>query len=623
MFIATLLCLPLLGDSCAAQVDSTAIRIEAETAPRGEVKTDDAASGKKYVRVSGDYQPLMDAPVPKTGDTFTIWARLRGTSAQLKGNPGGAQKEYEWSWDKSADWKWVRFGRHTRAELGDSVLLIRAAGAVGENEGVDCLVFTTDDAFDPGKENAVLPLLPNFTGSEKSPPAADSAPVAVTVNWAKIEGKATRANYGINLYAGFNTVNASDPAYKKNVEYMSPGIVRFHNAGKMQPSQKSWEGCLSDAGTGWDRKKIGTVLSSLRFAHQPAVLVNIPSFPASMDKNSDGFLDADQKDNYAALCADLVRIVNVENKLGVKYFEITNEWDGRYYIDFHSGNGSGGLKDPAKSDRWNEVADVYNRCAKAMKAVDPTILTGGPAAARPDLGDMHERFARQTLPQLNFFSIHAYASGSASSPDTEIYDRAKAMGAFAKNAVTLLKKLSPKRHVPVFLDEFNISWTWETRDPRMTNAKGGVFDALAYVAITRAGADSAQGWNEKDGIYGKTDTENHRRPGAEVLHLMNTYLVGNRVQTTSGNSGVVAYGVGNASEKRRSLLLVNRTDAEQTVRASFIGAPTGAKEYQRIEIASGVNNDRPTVTREKPSAKPGSLRWKLPPHSVTVLTFGG
>ncbi|MBC8143509.1 MAG: hypothetical protein H7Y38_18930, partial [Armatimonadetes bacterium] len=99
--------------------------------------------------------------------------------------------------------------------------------------------------------------------------------------------------------------------------------------------------------------------------------------------------------------------------------------------------------------------------------------------------------------------------------------------------------------------------------------------------------------------------------------------VGNRVQTTSGNASVVAYGVGNSVAKRRSLLLVNRSDVAQNVVATFAGAPTGTKEYQRVEIASGINNDRPTVTREKKAAKPGSLRWRLPPHSVTVLTFGG
>lgn len=617
---------PELPATGAQNTGNAATPIEAEVAPRGPVKDDKDASGGKYVSVMGEYQPLLTADVPKTGDPFTVWARIRGTQAQLKGTPGGSQKEYEWSWDKPAEWKWVRFGRHTRAELGDSIVIIRGAGAAGEKDGIDCLVFAADDAFKPDSPDSTA-FLANFEKApEKSAPApavaVSTTPVAVSVDWLKREGKATPMHYSLNLYGGFSEKNAASPAYKANVEYMAPGMVRYHNAGKMQPSAKSWEGCLNDAGTGWDRAKIGKILTALRFRHKPAVLLNIPSFPAAMDKNKDHFLDTDQWDAYAALCADFVRIVNVENKLGVKYFEITNEWDGPYFTDFHQNGGWGPLKDAAKPDRWDEVAEIYNRCAKAMKAVDPTIKTGGPAAARPDLAEMHERFARKTLPYLDFFSIHAYASGSAQTPDAEVYDRAKAMGDFSEKTVALMKKVSPTRKIPVFLDEYNISWTWETRDPRMTNAKSGVFDALTMVATTRAGVDSAQAWNEKDGIYGKTDADDNRRPAAEVFHLFNTYLIGDRVAAQSGSGAVVAYAVANPATKRRSLLLINRTDAAQTVDATFTGQSTGTKPYQKIEIASEKNNEKPTTTRETPFTKAGKGTWALPAHSITVLTFG-
>ncbi|MBC8134747.1 MAG: hypothetical protein H8F28_02540 [Fibrella sp.] len=623
-FAATNLLAPLI----VAEIPGV-LRVEAEMMPRGEVKNDKDASGGKYVRVSGEYQPILTADVPKTGGgVFTIWARVRGIQAQLKGTPGGTQKEYEWSWDKSDTWKWVRFGRHTRAALGENIVIIRGSGAAGENDGLDCLVFAEDDSYKPDSAGNTAPdgtaFLPDFDKKPVVPtPDASRTPIAVSVNWAKVEGKATPLHYSINLYGGFSEKNALSAAYKANIEYMAPGMVRYHNAGKMQPSSKSWEGCLNESGTGWDRAKLARILTALRFKHKPAVLLNIPSFPAGMDKNNDRFLDVDQWDAYAALCADFVRIVNVENKLGVKYFEITNEWDGPYFTDFHENGGWGGLKDPNKPDRWDEVGEIYNRCAAAMKAVDPAIKTGGPAAARPDLVEMHERFARKTLPYLDFFSIHAYASGSADTPDAEVYDRAKAMGDFAKNAVTLMEKVSPTRRIPVFLDEYNISWTWETRDPRMTNAKSGVFDALTMVATTRAGLDSAQAWNEKDGVYGKTDNGDNRRPGAEVFHLFNTYLVGNRVVTKSGNGAVVAYAVTNPQTKRRSLLMINRTDASQTVNAAFTGQPTGAKGYQRVEIASGKNGEKPTTTRGTPFAKPGRASWVLPAHSVTLLTFGG
>ena len=108
--------------------------------------------------------------------------------------------------------------------------------------------------------------------------------------------------------------------------------------------------------------------------------------------------------------------------------------------------------------------------------------------------------------------------------DADVYDRAAGVGRFVKSAKTLLARLSPKRIVPVFFDEYNISWMWETRDVRMTNAKGATFDALTLVSATENGAASLMAWNEKDNIYGKTGDDDTRRPGAEVLHLFSTYL---------------------------------------------------------------------------------------------------
>ena len=65
------------------------------------------------------------------------------------------------------------------------------------------------------------------------------------------------------------------------------------------------------------------------------LLINVPNWPDWMDADHDGFLDADQTDAYARLCADLVRIVNGDLKKRVVYWEVTNERDELYFVNFH------------------------------------------------------------------------------------------------------------------------------------------------------------------------------------------------------------------------------------------------------------------------------------------------
>ena len=116
----------------------------------------------------------------------------------------------------------------------------------------------------------------------------------------------------------------------------------------------------------------------------------------------------------------------------------------------------------------------------------------------------------------------------------------------------------PGRSIPLFLDEYNVSWTWETRDPRMTDVKSAVFDALAVTSAVTHGAAGTAAWNECDGIYGKMDDAYHLRPSATLFHLLNAHMIGPVVSAVSADpQSVVAYAVKTA--RGRSLLLINRT----------------------------------------------------------------
>ena len=361
--------------------------VEAETAPSGAVKADPDASGGRYVSQNGAYQPMIVTALPTEGDAFTIWARVRGVALQLKGiYADGSQHELNWEWDKPAAWKWVSFGRHTRAELGAKLLLMRAPDAAS-NAGLDAVVLTADDTWTPDRLTITLSIPPRL-------------PIPITVDWNKTVAAAGPFAYGLNAFRGFDPSITANPAYQKNLAYVAPGFLRLHNAGMVGDSATSPDAWVDYAHKDWDAAKIGKALAG--FPSNATLLINIPNWPAWMDADHDGFLDADQTDAYAHLCADLVRIVNRDLKKHVVFWEVTNERDENYFVNFHEGGGWGPLKDAAKPDRVEELARIYVGCADANEGRRPDPQGRWPCdgAARP--GDVRRtlRPCRRSAPGL-------------------------------------------------------------------------------------------------------------------------------------------------------------------------------------------------------------------------------
>jgi xylan 1,4-beta-xylosidase len=293
------------------------------------------------------------------------------------------------------------------------------------------------------------------------------------VDWNIVRGKTTGFNFGLNAYQGFRSQTFNQESYRRNLALMRPGLLRFHNAGALQDSSTP-DGLINTNRKTWDAQKIKAALTASVAAfgsNQPQRMINISTWADWMDVDRDGFLDRNQIDAFAQLCADLVKIVNKEARVGVRYWEITNEKDDHYFTHFHRDGGWGGLKDPNQPDRLKELITIYNKAAVAMKKVDPTIQVGGIGLARSDLQPFYIPFIKGTITNLDFFTYHFYATGSAATLDSEIYHATQAIESRTASMINALKAASPKRSIPVMLGEYNISWTWETRDPRMSNDK--------------------------------------------------------------------------------------------------------------------------------------------------------
>ena len=150
---------------------ATAIRGVADPTPLvlvagstgGDVELKEAAGALNgsFAHQGKDYNPVAAVALPKEGTAFTIWIRHRGGPFELKGTPNGQQREILWIWDKPTEFTWTSFGAHTRDELGDSIVIITAAGPA-DDSGVDAVLIDPTNKFDPttAKKEDLLKLAP-------------------------------------------------------------------------------------------------------------------------------------------------------------------------------------------------------------------------------------------------------------------------------------------------------------------------------------------------------------------------------------------------------------------------------------------------------------------------------
>jgi xylan 1,4-beta-xylosidase len=245
---------------------------------------------------------------------------------------------------------------------------------------------------------------------------------------------------------------------------------------------------------------------------------------------------------------------------------------------------------------------------RAMKRADPAIKVGGPAVANSYAFDFHRRFIESAKQQLDFYSYHLYVSGSVGESDAGIMAKGTAAAGPTREIVQRLRAASPARPIEAILDEFNISWTWKVRDPRMTGSKGAVFDALTAVSAITAGADAAAAWNDRDGTYGKTGGKNERRPGAEWLHLSNEFLVDEIcATTTSAEKALVPFAI--RTGRGQSLMLINRDSCAREVRLSLGEGVEAPWQRHEISVTGATKRDE----------APGATAT-LPEHSLTLWT---
>ncbi|RRJ96150.1 alpha-L-arabinofuranosidase [Opitutaceae bacterium TAV4] len=640
--ITSFLAIALCGTASAQAIEPPSVPDKDTTAVFGAavidkapvIREDPTAITGRYVGVTKAYQVLARAAVPSGGNTLHVWIRYRGLAIQMKTKPDGAAKmtEFPWNWTRNPSaFAWRKAGTFERSQLGSTVIF-QCDTKFDEKSGLDAIVITTDAAWTPpGVPPSPPPraaatktdlttdapdaaaAVARATGATLAPESTDPGEATVSIDWSNRRGPVEPRLFSLNNFRASSLTAQSDPRWHEGMAYMAPRLLRLHNAGLV----RTWYDPATDD---WKYEQIA---ASLRAGVPPPGtdrMININSWPADYDTDQDRRLDPDKIDRFARLCADLVRFVNIDQKFAVRYWEVTNERDFAYW------------RKPAEGKQPDvaALATLYNAAAAAMRAVDPTIKIGGPAACNPLPTEPLVKFARLAADQLDFLSFHHYASGNADDPDQVIYDKTTVMAEDTADVIRRLRKIlparfpsngkTPARPLEIHLNEYNICYNWRIKDTRMTDHKGAVFDALAMIAFAQvADMTAANAWNDRDGVYGKMDNQSRLRPAAHVYHYFNTLLTGTIVATeTSAPRAVVSFATRNdtsdtkTTKTPRTLILVNRTAAVQTVTLQQTHSPAAVppEVWQNATINEAGHY----------AARPADLTrpLRLEPHSVNV-----
>jgi Glycosyl hydrolases family 39 len=456
---------------------------------------------------------------------------------------------------------------------------MRGSSATGV-AGVDAVVITSDSNFNPVAAFPNLIETPIQTGSTASNTAPISA--SIRIDWNTKIARSTPLTFGSNDFQIIDPKADADSKYHPLLAKIGLYLLRFHNGNL----SNAW----SDANTHtWKSDVIGAAYDSYG-PRPPVIIQNIPGWPRWM-KQDKGILDPSEVDNYAQFAADLVKIVNRDQRRGIRYWEPLNEQDSAY----------------KRAGKIDQLWIIYNKTAKAMKAVDPSIQVGGPALTYDDTNTLIS-FLKASGGNADFISWHRYASGNSKDSTDQIMAYTPKYAEQINNFRNLIQRYQPNRKIGMLLGEYNVNYDYRSRENRQNTQEGAAWFASVLKYLAESGIDMATSWNAKDGFYGLIDNARspNLRPAAQVFTWANGSLVGDVVRTASDQASVEAFAVRQQGGSR-SVLLINKSSGLATIQ---LKDERGIARSQRLE-SSVLKDD--AVNLVNPIS--------LSPYGVILLRF--
>ncbi len=549
--------------------------VEAEKeAPVANVVEDKAASGGKAVRRGGDWQPVTQIAVPP-GDAFKIWVRHKGGPFALKTQADGKTQD-NWQWKKPNTFQWTQAGVYSRESLGDKLIIIRNNDAQNQLT-IDAVVFSPDK----------IRTLPPFEPDAKLAPLKINA----SVDWNKNIGKISALHWGTNDYEILDPKNAADAQFQQLLKEQDFALIRIHNGG----FSDAWTNAQTRA---WDVEKIKAGFDSSTGYGDAKIILNIAHWPKWLSE--DAVLSPQKEDEFAALTAQLVRIMRDDVKRRIDYWELTNEFDNTY----------------EKAGKLDDLWRLFNKLAAAVKKEDANAKIGGPAFTWPK-PQWIEGFLKNCGQNIDFLTWHNYASGDIYDANETVLDKANVIAGMARGAVEAARKYAPNRNIETFLTEMNVKWVWEPMERRHGNNVGACFMAATVKNVALTGTTGITHWHVKGGAYGMIGGDNALRAPAYLYRWGTRYLTGNIAQSQTDNEKLLELLPIQRADGSRALLLINK--APHTViipdLVNLFPLSTNALFIQRIDAE----------TTKHPTSGPAQIAIKngefpLPGYSLTLVT---
>jgi len=581
--------------------------IEAETVATGQGKPQadaPACFGKGYVGQADDkYHASVKIPWSGPG-TQHVWARVRGRGIMMK-RPG--EKDL-WRWPQCEVWQWVKLGSFDGKALAPAVFL---AG----NTAIDCVVFTADASWQPLEMPDHMPALgirfdrPGKPVPDRLVGANVNSPAAMLID--REDWHAAVRSLGIG------TMRFQVP--HKGLDYRER---ETWNDATFEPLDRAVEA----ARTRWGAKDL------LFGVHRLALPMR------------DGKLLEEEYAAYADGVARLVQRYASPGKVRVRYWEPFNELDHANFL----------RKLKPHGQDYRQVAKLYAVCSRAIKAVNPDVKVGGPAAMWPGGWETKVMLEEPGM-VADFVSWHQYAGGTAKTPDERLLDSIHREKGLVDGLHRIQNAVQDARHtapLEYLLTEFHINdRIWSPPDNRAATALSAVFAASALINLGQEGVDvamihdvlarsyglvgpiSKDGWSRQLGMVPKSTASDpiHMRPAGWVCRWFNESLKGRWVPckwistpkgwadsprrpvveaaaVVSGADGIVV--LINRDTKQQPMLLTGLTDTRPA---------TGFADF--IVELRVIDDNGPRIEHVPGPAANGQWRCRLSPMSVTMVRF--
>jgi hypothetical protein len=266
----------------------------------------------------------------------------------------------------------------------------------------------------------------------------------------------------------------------------SPTMVRLHMGFTGTPPS------LPESHYGvFDFTTLDRAIADLRKNHI-SFFLNVRNGPAWMFDQQGNLRDPSFQE-FATYMAQLVGWYNkggftdqngVYHKSGhigwVHTWEIWNEPNSGYEIPAPVADPAATWMDPVT------FARLYSVASTAMRQVDPTIVTGGPALSAYPADDYLQQFITSVTAPLDFLSFHFYAIGDPKTPDPVAFEQIQENFVHRMQFVRrVLDQTFPGKHVPIWVDE--VGYNEIARLP--VDPRGAAPVGCAWLAATFAAAE--------------------------------------------------------------------------------------------------------------------------------------